>query len=267
MNIACCFCDTKIFRRVQDILGKAGFDCEQFLSEVSLLRTLRRRSFDLILIESDGESPAEERIFSWLNCRTGESTPVVLLSASHSADRVAFALNAGADDFIATSFDAVELVARVKAVMRRYKHHDEHRTLTLAGFTLDLDARRLLDRGVAIDLTPREFTMAWLLFSSVGFYLSRETISVAVWGVDSEIANRTIEQHIYKLRKKLKLSAGRGVQIRTAYTQGYRLELCQEEALIASLDNRSKKSVALPGNHKTISSPLSPSLLLTNKVN
>jgi DNA-binding response OmpR family regulator len=233
MNIACYIRDEKMARRVQEMLNDAGFDCESFLSEIALLRTLRRRDFDLILVESGSKSLSDEGVFSWLNCRTGESTPVVLMSATHSPDRVANALNAGADDFISNSSDPVEMVARLKAVVRRYKRHSVQRTITLEGFSLDHDSRCLLDRGVPIDLTPREFTMAWLLFSSAGFYLSRETISTAVWGVDSEIASRTIEQHIYKLRKKLQLNAERGVLIHTAYTQGYRLELYNSEVLAA----------------------------------
>jgi DNA-binding response OmpR family regulator len=229
MKFACYVRDEKMSKRVQYILGNAGFDCELFHSELALLRKLGKTSFDLILVESGCKCPSEERVFSWLNCRTGESTPVVLLSAAHSADRVALALNAGADDFLSTGFDPVELVARVKAILRRSKRHSTQRTIELGGFFLDLDAHSIQYDGEPIDLTQREFTMAWLLFSSVGFDLSRETISVAVWGVSSDIASRTIEQHIYKLRKKLQLSPERGVVIRTSYMKGYRLEQSRKE--------------------------------------
>ncbi|MDB5763200.1 MAG: DNA-binding response regulator [Herminiimonas sp.] len=231
MTIACYINDDIVFHQVQSVLSRASFDCERFLSETSLLRTLRRRSFALILVDTDIAPPAEERVFSWLNCRTGESTPVILLSPVHSAEQVALALDAGADDFIAKPFDPIELVARLHAVLRRCNHRSVHRSIELEGFSLDRESRIFLDRGIVIDLTPREFSMAWLLFSSPGIYLSRETISVAIWGVDSEIAGRTIEQHIYKLRKKLQLCVERRVMIRTAYTRGYRLELCGEEAL------------------------------------
>lgn len=233
MSIACYISDDAVSQNVQEVLSRAGFECERFLSETSLLRTLRHRNFDLILVDTNIAPPAEERVFSWLNCRTGESTPVVLLSSTRSPDRVAFALDAGADDYIATPFDPIELIARLHAVLRRCNRRNVHRAIELLGFSLDRESGRFLDRGVPLELTPREFTMAWLLFSSPGIYLSRETISVAVWGVDSEIANRTIEQHIYKLRKKLNLCKERGVVIRTAYTQGYRLELCGEEVVTA----------------------------------
>jgi DNA-binding response OmpR family regulator len=224
MNIACLIHDATMFDNAQIVLTRAGFVCERFLTEISLLRTLRRREFDLILVDTGMNHPSEERVFSWLNCRTGESTPVVLLSASRNADRVAHALDSGADDFIATPVDPVELVARLHAVLRRCNRRNIQRAIDLAGFSLDRESCTFLDRGVQIDLTQREFTVAWMLFSAPGVYLSRETISIAIWGVGSEIAGRTIEQHVYKLRKKLQLNEERGVMIRTAYSQGYRLE-------------------------------------------
>lgn len=230
MSIACYIHDDAVSQHVHGVLARAGFECERFLSETSLLRALKRRDFELILVDTGIEPPSEERVFSWLNCRTGETTPVVLLSFARSADQIAFALDAGADDFIAKPFDPVELIARLHAVLRRCNRPGVRRAIELVGFSLDRNSSRLIDRGVPVDLTPREFTMAWLLFSKPGIYLSRKTISVAIWGVDSEIAGRTIEQHVYKLRKKLQLSEERGVVIRTAYTHGYRLELCGHEA-------------------------------------
>lgn len=233
MNIACFIHDATIFENAQSTLTRAGFVCERFLTETSLLRAMRRRQFDLILVDTGINPPSEERVFSWLNCRTGESTPVILLSASHAADRVAHALDSGADDFIVTPFDPAELVARMHAVLRRCNRRSTQRVIELAGFSLDWEHCRFFDRGVKIELTQREFTMAWILFSAPGVYISRETISVVIWGISSEIAGRTIEQHVYKLRKKLQLNEARGVVIRTAYSQGYRLELCGEQELAA----------------------------------
>jgi DNA-binding response OmpR family regulator len=103
----------------------------------------------------------------------------------------------------------------------------------MAGFTLDRTTGRMLDRGAPVDLTPREFSLAWLFFSAPDRFLSHQRISVAIWTVGDEIARHSIEQHVYKLRKKLNLSAARGVQIRNAYTKGYRLELSEEPVLLS----------------------------------
>jgi DNA-binding response OmpR family regulator len=225
VNIACCVPDRQSFTQLQAVLARAGFACEHFLSEALLLRALRRHAFDLILVDVGGTQPDKESLLSWLNCRIDEHMPVIMLSPPVAAEQVAFSLDAGADDFIEKPYEAIVLVARIHALLRRVNRKSVRRTIALYDFVLDRGANSLQDRGLAIELTPREFTMAWLFFSTPGKYISREAISTAIWGVGSDIAGRTIEQHIYKLRKKLNLGSERGVMIRTAYTQGYRLEL------------------------------------------
>lgn len=225
MSIACYIRSDSVSELVQVNLKRAGFDCERLLSETSLFRLIRRRNFDLILVEIGAAVADSENIFSWMNCRFGENTPVMMLSSAQNADLAAHALDSGADDYVAMPMDPIEFVARVRAILRRTSRRVDRRMINIMEFSIDREARSFSYRGVQIELTPREFTMAWLFFSTPWVYISRETIGNAIWGVDSEIAGRTIEQHVYKLRKKLQLGAERGVMIRTAYSQGYRLEL------------------------------------------
>lgn len=228
MNIACHIRNEEVFQSIRGTLAGAGFAFERFASEMSLLRNLRQRTFDLVLIDIGADPQDGESTLSWLNCRSGDSTPVIVLSAVRNVDLLALALNAGADDFLARPIEPVELTARINALLRRTNRRNARRTIELAGFTLDREASSFAYNGTAIELTPREFTVAWLFFSSPGVYISRKAIGTAIWGVDSEIAGRTIEQHVYKLRKKLQLGPERGVIIRTAYSQGYRLELSEQ---------------------------------------
>ena len=229
MKIACCVRDDAAFVHVQSALLRAGIGCERCSSEVSLMRMLRHGAFDLIIIDLESKNPKQDSFFSWLNCRTAGSTPVIFLSPVQSGELASLALDAGADDFIAKPFDPSELVSRVRAILRRSGRPGKQSRIEHMGFVIDQVDETFHDNGKLVELTPREFTMAWLFFSTPGVYISRETISVAIWGVDSDIAGRSIEQHVYKLRKKLQLGKERGVTIRTAYTQGYRLELSQPE--------------------------------------
>ncbi|MFC7518868.1 response regulator transcription factor [Herbaspirillum sp. GCM10030257] len=229
MNIACYIRNNAVFEQVQTVLVRTGFVCERFTSDTVLLRTVRRRDFNFILVDVGIDIKDGESVFSWLTCRSGDNTPVMVLSAVQNADWVAEALNAGADDFLIRPFEPVELVARIHAILRRSSTRPARRIIELAGFALDRDTSTFSYRGTPIELTPREFTMAWLFFSSPGVYVSRETIGTAIWGVDSEIAGRTIEQHVYKLRKKLQFGQECSAMIRTAYSQGYRLELHEQE--------------------------------------
>jgi DNA-binding response OmpR family regulator len=233
MRLACHIRCTDAYNEIRDALTPAGFDCQRFQAEIPLLRALRREDFDLVLADTASDPLDEQMFYSWLNCRTHGNIPVVLLSSALDARSTALALNAGADDFINRPCDPEVLIARLRVVLRRSKPASPNGTVHVAGFTLDRTSARLLDRDVPVELTPREFELAWLFFSSPGRFLSHQTISVAIWAVADEIARHSIEQHVYKLRKKLNLSAARGVQIRNAYTKGYRLELCEEAALVA----------------------------------
>ena len=98
MTIAYYIRDKELSRNVQKTLVDAGLDCEDFLSETSLLRTLRYRSFDLILLDTSTEADIEEHVFSWVHCRTGEITPVVVMSSSRHTDLLAYALGVMAND-------------------------------------------------------------------------------------------------------------------------------------------------------------------------
>ncbi|OWW20924.1 hypothetical protein AYR66_17070 [Noviherbaspirillum denitrificans] len=145
-----------------------------------MIRALRRDHFDLILVETTAAEHEDRSAYSWLNCRTGESTPVVMLSENATSAQVAAALEAGVDDIMRRSVDPAVLVARLHAVLRRCNRSNTRRVIEMKGYTLDRDTCMFLDRGTPVMLTPREFMMAWLFFSSPGIYLSRDTISVAI---------------------------------------------------------------------------------------
>jgi len=234
MNIACYIRNAAAFDQVRAALVRAGFESHHFPSETVLLRSLRRRSFDLILIDMALASKDNDSILSWLNFRSGERTPTLILSTVRNADLVALALDSGADDFLVRPFEPVELIARINALLRRCSPPNVRRAIEFAGFSLNRDTVTFSYRGAPIGLTPREFGMAWLFFSSPGVYISRETIGAVIWSADSEIAGRTIEQHVYKLRKKLQIGDQPIVMIRTAYSQGYRLELCAANETLPS---------------------------------
>jgi len=227
-NIACCTRDNFLASQLGELIAKEGFDCEHFKHEAALMRMLRHRGgIDLVIIDLGHDPAIEESVYSWLGCRSGEPMPVMLIAPHWHAQRVAAALDMGADDCVARPFDGIELIARMKAVLRRSgAASSAPERIERAGFVLLKNDGLMLDGGKPLELTPREFSLAWLLFANPGQRLSREAISLAIWGTDKDIANRTIEQHVYKLRKKIGLTAGRGVMIRTTYGQGYRLEMC-----------------------------------------
>jgi DNA-binding response OmpR family regulator len=230
MNIACLIRDASVLEQVRTAFSQSGYECIPYTAEAQLFRALQRQGVDLILVDFAEPPDADDSVLSWLKNRHGDQTPVLCLSAAYCAQSAALMLNCGADDALGRPFDAAELAMRAHVLTRRGNRPQARSRIELAGFTLDRAASQFAYDGVSIELTPREFTMAWMFFSSPGVYISRETIGASIWSTDSEVAGRTIEQHVYKLRKKLQLGPERGVIIRTAYSQGYRLELVGKAA-------------------------------------
>jgi DNA-binding response OmpR family regulator len=228
MSIATYVPDQLLFAMLRDILMRAGYRCEPHATEAALLKTLLHGDVDLVLLDLSAASEHREQLFEWLRMRHGERIPVLALSSGNRHEVAAFTLNSGADDFLGIPFDPHELLARMRALMRRCRRQGVRRQLIVGGFVLDSEDNSMQFQGMPIILTSREFAMAWLLFSSPGKFIARDTIGTVVWGRGGDIAGRTIEQHIYKLRKKLMRDEEPLALVRTAYGQGYRLELCYE---------------------------------------
>ena len=166
---------------------------------------------DLMLPGIDGYQVCRE-------IRSKHNTPIIMLSAKGEVFDKVLGLELGADDYVLKPFDSKELVARVKAVLRRCGKAQG----TLAAFDVVLDpaARRVTRSGTPLHLTPREFDLLEVLLRNRGIVLYREVLYERVWGLDAEYDSRTLDLHIQRLRKKL----GWKNEIRTVFRVGYVLE-------------------------------------------
>lgn len=252
MDIACLIPEDITYRWAHNLLAKHGLSAQRFDSDMSLIRALCHRNVDAVLIHCLRESEFERSILSWLDNRDNqpfEQRPIIIQLGDSNAERVKRVLDAGADDVIVRSAGPTELVARVKAVIRRHRAMGRtQRTMSMGGFELRQSNHELLDNGKQIELTSREFALAWLLFSRAGTCVSRRTLSTSVWGVDTDISDRTLEQHVHRLRKKLQLGSSRGVSIRAVYGHGYQLDVGTDagpETQPASLSGLEKRHQGL----------------------
>jgi two-component system, OmpR family, response regulator len=153
--------------------------------------------------------------------RSRTAVPIVILSArDDEIDRVA-GLEAGADDYVVKPFSPRELVARVKAVLRRAAGGagtGGDGVLTAAGVTLDRAAREVAVDGERIDVTAREFDLLAVLLANAGRVLARDRLLELAWGMDFAAGTRTVDVHVAQLRRKL----GRPELIRTVRGAGYK---------------------------------------------
>lgn len=226
MNIALQTHDAAETRRIAQLLEAGGSRCNCFATAEGVMHATHHGAFDVAVLDTRDHRDPDGTMLAWIRGRASTTTALVLLSADTRPDSSVRALDAGADDVVLAPIVPEVLAARVRAVYRRARQgHAEHDRIHLAGFVLDRNTGAVQDRGRRVQLTPREFAMAWFLFSRPCSFASRVAISMAVWGQQADIAEHTIEQHIYMLRKKLGLCTERGVWVRAAYGRGYRLEV------------------------------------------
>ena len=184
---------------------KEGFELESFSRGKEGLEHLRRSQADLVLIDIllpdlDGfeickRLRADERL---------KSVPVIFLTAkSEEIDRV-LGLEIGADDYVVKPFSPRELVARVKAVLRRQERAAEKPEVVEAGdLVLDSRTQEVRVRGRVVDLSTLEFKLLHFLASNPRRIFSRDRLLDAVWGLDRFVTARTVDVHIRRLREKI----------------------------------------------------------------
>ena len=149
--------------------------------------------------------------------------PVIILTArGEEGDRVR-GLDSGADDYVVKPFSPNELVARLRAVIRRSRPGAAEEVLRFSDISLDLSAHRVTRGGKPVHLGPTEFRLLRFLMERPGRVFSREQLLDAVWGRDAEVELRTVDVHIRRLRKALN-GAGRPDLVRTVRAAGYSLD-------------------------------------------
>lgn len=154
-----------------------------------------------------------------------ERLPVIMLTArGEEADKVR-GLNAGADDYVAKPFSPIELVARMRAVLRRTSPGMTEETLSFGDVVMDLAAHRVRRGGRDIHLGPTEFRLLRHFMQHPGRVFSREQLLDLVWGHDVYVELRTVDVHIRRLRKALNEEDGADDLIRTVRSAGYALDV------------------------------------------
>jgi DNA-binding response OmpR family regulator len=150
--------------------------------------------------------------------RTKSEVPILMLTArDEEPDRVA-GLELGADDYLTKPFSPRELVARMKAVLRRTDGRSAEDVLTLGDVTLNRDAREVTVDDRAVELTTKEFDLLATLLENPGIVISRDQLLDRVWGMTYPGGTRTVDVHVAQLRRKL----GRPELIRTVRGAGYK---------------------------------------------
>jgi len=215
--------DQRTVACVTAVLRASGYACEVHSTTDALLRGLRRGDYALIVADIGGRVDWKlllDHRRNWIN-----PSVVVVLVGDHAAGAAALALDAGADDFVERQALDGELAPRLRSAMRRAAPRAQAPSPHPTACRLDRDASSLIAGTVRVELTSREMGMAHMLFERSGELVPRSRMARELWGCDESLIGRSIEQHIYQLRRKLKRCVGARMVLRGVYGSGYRLDV------------------------------------------
>jgi two-component system alkaline phosphatase synthesis response regulator PhoP len=202
-------------------LKNSGYEIADFSCAKEFYRELAKRLPDLVLL--DIMLPDEDGLCVLQKLRREALTknlPIIMVTAKTTELDKVKGLDGGADDYMTKPFGVLELISRVKALLRRSVQEKEE-VLTLKGIVLDTSRRQVYAGGVLCDLTYKEFELLHLLLLNAGIVLRRDLLMERVWGIDFEGSSRTLDMHIKTLRQKL---GEEGIYIKTVRNVGYMME-------------------------------------------
>ena len=200
-------------------LEHSGFEAKGFERGEELFQALKVCRPQLILL--DVMLPGEDGISILKRIKAGgNSVPVIMVTAKSAEYDKVVGLDCGADDYITKPFGMMELLSRIKAVLRRCAPVKSR--FVMGDVALDNEAHTVTVKGKAVELTYKEFELLTYFVENAGIALSREKILNNVWNYDYFGDARTIDTHVKKLRSKL---GDKGEYIKTVWGMGYKLEV------------------------------------------
>ena len=190
--------------------AEAGRAAREFAPDLAIL--------DVGLPDTDGMTLCRE-------LRRDHRFPIIMLTALAESGEKIQGLEAGADDYLTKPFDPGELLARVRAQLRRTQEYSVATgRITIGGLVVDVSGREASVEGRSLDLTNKEFALLAHLAQNVGRVVSREDLFSHSWGFDISFGSNSLDVYIYRLRRKLEAHADRPRYLHTIKGYGYKLE-------------------------------------------
>jgi len=214
--------DRRIATLVAKNLQAAGFDCHHAGDGDAALAAFDK--VKPVLVVLDLGLPGLGGLEVARHIRRNSDVPILMLTArSTEADKV-LGLELGADDYLTKPFGTSELVARVRALLRRTTGASRERVLAFGTLRIDPGRRSAELAGARVELTTLEFDLLWFLASRAGQVFSRDTLMREVWGDDRIVGDRSIDSLVSRLRRKLEADPDDPQYLQTVWGAGYRFQ-------------------------------------------
>ena len=203
-------------------LTQTGFEAKGFADGISMLEALKTEKPELIVL--DIMLPGKDGVEILKEIRSNPETrkiPVIMATAKGTEMDKIQGLDTGADDYLVKPFGVMEMVSRIKAVLRRCEPDEKEEVLSIGEITLSDKEHLVIVNGEKVVLTFKEFEILKLFMSNPGIVFSRDKLLSEVWGIDYLCESRTVDMHIKTLRQKL---GDAGALIETVIGVGYKME-------------------------------------------
>lgn len=216
--------DPNIRQLVNLYLEKEGFEVTMAARGDEALKLFKESPPNLILL--DVMLPGMD---GWQVCREVRKVsniPIIMLTAKDETFDKVLGLELGADDYVVKPFEMKELVARIKAVSRRFQAADApEKELAFPGLTININQYTVKYMGRELEMPPKELELLYFLASHPGMVFTREQLLEQVWGYDYFGDSRTVDVHVKRLREKLPEGESHGWMIKTVWGVGYKFEV------------------------------------------
>ncbi len=210
---------------IGDYLTGEGYEIIGAYNGIEALGKMRESPADLVIL--DVMMPGLDGFEVCKKIRAESTVPILMVTAKDSDVDKVVGLEIGADDYIPKPFNPRELVARVKAILRRtyqqdYQPHDQTVALEYRDLSIDIQRRRATIGNKLLKLTMKEFDLLLFLMRHPGHVYSRDYLLDSVWGQDSFVGARTVDVHIRRLREQIETDASHPQYIKTVWGVGYK---------------------------------------------
>ncbi|BCZ44407.1 DNA-binding response regulator [Clostridium gelidum] len=215
----------EIIKILKPYIEKEGFKVIFALDGEEALLKFKHYNPELILL--DIMMPLMDGIEVCNIIRQQSNTPIIMITAkSEDADKI-LGLNSGADDYIIKPFSPGEVIARIKAVLRRIAPVENNKLSIIKYAQLELDINNYSVKlyGIHMNLTKKEIEVLWMLASSPNTIINRDALLDNIWGIDYFGDSRTVDTHIKRIRAKLELDGQYNWDIKTIWGMGYKFEV------------------------------------------
>ncbi|GAB1264500.1 response regulator transcription factor [Aurantivibrio infirmus] len=209
---------------VSNWLQIESYEVSHFATAIELLDALRSDCFDLMIF--DWELPDKDGVEVLRHVRKELSlkTPIIFATQRDSEENIIKALTEGADDYLVKPLRQGELMARIKSLSRRAGLEQSSDLIEVGPIKIDKKTESVTVSDDTIKLTDKEFQVACFLLQNEGKLFSRDYLLKTLWGVSAAIHTRTVDSHVSKVRRLLKIGPEMGYRIKTIYQHGYRFE-------------------------------------------